>query len=279
MRRSPTIKQLTLFFAALLSACSSPAPFPASPLPISTPISRSTPLNASTLFIAETELQSFSIAGIEILSPGPDSQLRSPIQLDLRLQPGANGQVRIELVGQDGRLLLRKLLKVQDGDVKRSVALEVSLDFEIPRAVEAGRLIISTEDDYGRLQALNSVDVVLLARGRSLISPPSDSEGNLVIGTPKRGEQVQGDLIVISGRVKGPPGAPLLIELMTREGKVLAFSNVYPNYQEESDTSVFQIELGYNVKEPTWAQIAVLESGGAIPAPKYFAGIEVLLLP
>jgi len=279
VRRSPTIKQLTLFFAALLSACSSPAPFPASPLPISTPISRSTPLNAPTLFIAETELQSFSIAGIEILSPGPDSQLRSPIQLDLRLQPGANGQVRIELVGQDGRLLLRKLLKVQDSVAQRSVALEVSLDFEIPRAVEAGRLIISTEDEYGRLQALNSVDVVLLSRGRSLISPSSGPAEKLMIIAPERGEQVQGDLIVISGRVKGPPGAPLLIELMTREGKVLAFSNVYPNYQEESDTSVFQIELGYNVKEPTWAQIAMLESGGAIPAPKYFAGIEVLLLP
>jgi len=50
-------------------------------------------------------------ATIRLYYPGPMSKLVSPIQLSASLQPGTSGRVLIELLGEDGRLLYRKLIR------------------------------------------------------------------------------------------------------------------------------------------------------------------------
>jgi hypothetical protein len=99
-------------------------------------------------------------AAIQILSPGPASKVTSPIRLNAFLAPGDKGNVRIELLGEDGRLLVRQLLSY--GPLAR-IQVVTELDFEISATGELGRLRITTEDPEGRMVAVASVDLLLIS--------------------------------------------------------------------------------------------------------------------
>jgi uncharacterized protein len=111
------------------------------------------------------------------------SKLTSPIQFSASLQPGASGRVLIELLGEDGRVLYRKLIRYTTQDW---VAISDNIEFDISAVAEASRLQISTEDEYSRIMALASVDVVLLSMGQDDLNPPSDLLESLIIREPGR---------------------------------------------------------------------------------------------
>lgn len=263
---------------ALLAACSQiPAAVRDPTASVSPTIATSIASNStSTVFLAEINISAIPVAEINILSPGPASQLISPIQLNVQLRPGAGGKVRIALFGSNGRLLARKILIY---DAAAQAELDVSVDFEISHAKESGRLVVSTEDEYGRLQALNSVDVVLLSAGAQVINPAAAFLGDISISSPSGGDLIAGGMLTVAGMANIPAGRPLNLQLITREGRVLAFNEVYPTFSEGQTLGTFEISLPYRVKEATWVQIAITEGGGSIPGPVHFASVEVQLAP
>lgn len=184
--------------------------------------------------------------------------------------------MRIELFGSDGRLLARKILVY---DAAAHAELDASVDFEISRASETARLVMSTEDEYGRLQALNSVELVLLSAGEQVLNLPAASSQEISISSPTDNEQIAGGTLTVTGSANIPAGRPLTIQLITREGRVLAFNVVYPTFSEDQTLGTFEINLPYRVKETTWVQIAITESGGSIPGPVHFVSVEVQLAP
>ncbi len=184
--------------------------------------------------------------------------------------------MRIELYGSDGRLMARKILVY---DAASQAELDVRIDFEISHASEAAWLMVRTEDAYGRVQALNSVEVVLLAQGEPSIKPaPLEPEG-ITIASPEAGAVSTGGTVTVTGAANIPAGRPLNVQLITREGRVLAFNEVYPTFKEGQTSGTFEISLPYRVKEVTWVQIAISEGEGLIPVPIHFAGVEVQLAP
>jgi hypothetical protein len=263
-----------LLLAACIQDAASASTLAPSPMPTATiPIVES---SSPTVSIAKTNNQAIFVAEIGILSPGPDSRLISPIQLQAQLEPGAGGKVRIELFGSDGRLLARKILVY---DAAAHAELDASVDFEISRASETARLVMSTEDEYGRLQALNSVELVLLSAGEQVLNLPAASSQEISISSPTDNEQIAGGTLTVTGSANIPAGRPLTIQLITREGRVLAFNVVYPTFSEDQTLGTFEINLPYRVKETTWVQIAITESGGSIPGPVHFVSVEVQLAP
>ncbi len=185
--------------------------------------------------------------------------------------------MRIELFAADGRLLARKILST--GATGQVTYLQSSIDFEVSRTSQAAFLILSTEDEYGRLQALNSVDLKLLSAGEQLITPASEFVANIQIWSPQQGNEVSGGSLIIKGQANSPPGRPLNIQLITREGRVLNFGEVYPRFEQDSEWGTFEIKLSYALKEATWVQIAITENDPQIPRPIHFSGVEVLLMP
>ncbi|HZD56905.1 MAG TPA: hypothetical protein VE136_09300, partial [Anaerolineales bacterium] len=67
---------------------------------------------------------------IQILNPGPASRLTSPFLFKAYLLPGDKGRVRIELLGEDGRLLMREV-KVYDVPQGARVTVGSEVEFEI----------------------------------------------------------------------------------------------------------------------------------------------------
>jgi hypothetical protein len=254
--------------AYALSACT------ATP-PISTQTVTATDVavnSVSATSIAEQTPVAIDPAEIFILTPGDGSQVVSPIQLSALLQPGLDGAISIQLMDLQGRLRFAQVLTLNGPQ------LDLDVPFEISRESGQAQLTISTLDKYGRIQALNSVSLVLLHDGEANIVEGA-SDAYIVIDAPHLGDDISAEKLVATGRVLSQPGRPLNVQLITRAGKVLAFSEVYPTYVAGEAYGSFELEFNLNLDEPTWVQLAVSENAGTPFGMAHFKGVEVLLKP
>ena len=214
-------------------------------------------------------------AAIQILAPGPASKVVSPIHLSAYLKPGANGKIRVDLLGEDGRLLGRKIVVYAPNLAAHMLA---DLDFEIPGAAEAGRLVISTEDPQGRTMALASVDVLLMSMGEADINPPGDLLEDIIIQEPSKSTFIQGGKVVVSGLARMQSNGPLLVEMIATDGGHIGpVRLVNVPISGGIGYAPFTAEVPYSVTQPTWVRLIVYENPGRIPGTSHLSSIEILL--
>ncbi|MEX2161044.1 MAG: hypothetical protein WD751_03935 [Anaerolineales bacterium] len=195
--------------------------------------------------------------------------MASPIHVVAEGPPWAT-VVRVDLRGRDGRLLARKLLL----PAARG-RFDFDLDFEISRPAEAGRLLVGIEDGYGRLAELTSIEVELVAEGEGgglLPSQPIE----IFIEAPAAGEAISGGSIMVSGSVRGLVARPLTVQLITRQGRVLASDNVYPSLDATGSGS-FELEMAYHLDEAEWVLVSVSQQTDGVTI--VLSSAEVLLEP
>jgi hypothetical protein len=269
---------------------SAPSPTPQMPEPTiemtstltqtATPVASATVGPTATPQTTHTPLPPFEIpyADIQFISPGALSKVISPIELHAFLLPGDGGRARVELYGEDGRLMYRKLF-VFSSPPGLQTNLRAEIDFEINGVAETGRLVISVDDTYGRLIKLASEDLILLSLGDSDINPPGDLLETVIIQEPAPKILIQGDTLVVSGLVRTSSDQPLLVELITTDGKVIGnrLAGIAPGV--EGSHRLFATELSYQVYSPTWVRITVSEWNKWLGGPAQLTSVEVLLEP
>jgi hypothetical protein len=206
------------------------------------------------------------------------SRLASPIEVRASVKPGPDGKVRVELMGEDGRLLVRKIISY--GQENGWVFVSDSLDFEIAAAAETGRLVISTYDSFGRLHALQAVDLILLSIGQDDPNPPGSDQEAVVVLEPLPNKLIQGGTLLINGLTSLPPEIPLLAELVTAQGKVVGYRQAGITDSDPGSYASFSAEIPYQVESPTWVRLTIRqESGSRIPGIVYATSLEILLSP
>jgi hypothetical protein len=191
--------------------------------------------------------------------------------------PGARGIVRVELVGEDGRLLVRKLLTYYPGI---RVRMNIELEFEIPAVAETGRVQILTEDRYGRTIALASVEVILLSMGVEDLNPAGDLLEAILIREPVTNSLIQGGQVRVSGLVRTQSENPLQVEMFSVDGKQIGPTRLVTALPTtDGRHTPFEAELPYDVSTPTWVRLMVKEFGSRIPGPTQITSVEILLSP
>lgn len=217
-------------------------------------------------------------AAIQISNPGPLSRIISPLQVRASVHPGPDGRVRVELTGEDGRLLVRKILNY--GEQKGYVYVSDALDFEISAAAETAHLVISTYDTYGRLYALQAVEVILLSIGEDDVNPPGSDQEAVIVLEPLPNKLIQGGTLQVSGLARLPSDQPLLVELITAQGKVVGYRQGAVSVDPEGEYTPFSVDVPYQVGSPTWVRMVIRqENAGRIPGVVYATSLEVLLSP
>src|SRR5215216_4574008 len=131
----------------------------------------------------QTTIPGHKSAAIRIFAPGPMSKVASPITLRMKIVSGESEKIQIDLYGEDGRLLSRNLKQVRTS--RDGVDQSIKIPFEIRAAAELGRITVSTKDKAGRLQALNSVRVLLLFSGKNEITPPGTPSPPVRLFSPR----------------------------------------------------------------------------------------------
>jgi hypothetical protein len=215
-------------------------------------------------------------AAIQILSPGPASKVTSPLRINAYLTPGDNGIIRLELLGEDGRVLVRK---VQSYITTTRLQMISELEFEISAAGELGRLTISTADKEGRAVAVASVDLLLLSLGDADLTPSADRLDRIIIQEPGPRMLVQGGNLRVSGFIRPSGERSIWVELITADNRVVGYRQFTISEPQETGHTPFSVDVPYTVSEATWVRLSVYQKDGRIPGIINLSSREVLLSP
>lgn len=235
-----------------------------------TPTLSPTPLPTST----PTAIPEHRRAAIQILAPGPMSKVISPIQLKMDVIAGDSSTVQIDLFGEDGRLMSRTLKRVipnQSGTYEF-----IKIPFEIPGAGELGRVTISTTDKAGRIVAMNSVHVLMLASGGNEVYRAASSTEYIGVFNPRLSEPAYGGVLIVRGDVWPINLQPIILELQGPDGQSLGLRAVTV---EGLDPQLYETNIPYKVTEPTLAILSIRQDDDRISGMFYVYSQEILLNP
>ena len=242
------------------------------PSPTDTPEPTLTPSPAPTF--TQTNVPWHKPAAIQIHAPGPMSKVVSPIILRMNIVSGGSEKVQIDLYGEDGRLLSRNLKQVRTSG--EGVDQSIKIPFEIRAAAELGRITVSTKDKAGRLQALNSVRVLLLSSGNNEINPPGDLSEPVGVFSPLLKESASGGVLNVRADVWPFNLQPVILELMDTTGKSLGLRILTV---EQINPQLFETTIPYEVTEPILARLTIRQDDDRIAGLFYVYSQEVLLNP
>ncbi len=219
-------------------------------------------------------------APIQIYRLGEQSLVVSPIEVSAFIQADQARVARVELHGEDGRLLARYLRTSRVDGSGPLVRMGISLDFEISAAAEAGRLVFSLDDGFGRTIAVNSVDLTLLSLGSSQINPATALWQRLVIEEPQPKALIVGGALFVSGRaLSNNPNTPLRLRLVGEDGRILGQRLAGVQIVVPGDYGRFVAQVEYNVPEITPALLVIFEEGGPMSEIAHLSSVPVLLAP
>lgn len=218
-------------------------------------------------------------AEIEIRNLAPYSKVVSPLHLYTYLQPGAGGKVRIELLGEDNRLLARQIRTLNFVPVGAWAVMALDLDFEIAATAEEGRLQISVDDEYKRIVALNSVPLILLSVGEADVIPPQDVLAPIILREPTKRTLIQGGKLQISGLARVSSDKPLLARLITTQGAEVGMRLVDVSEPVADGYGAFSAEIPYSITNPMRVLLVVSEGDEVINDIIHLTSLEVMLSP
>ena len=236
----------------------------------------STPLRTPGLSFTDTPtpVPWHAAGAVQYISPGPMSKLVSPIQLVAKVVAGESEKVQIDLYGEDGRLLSRAVRLL--GRRTKGALLSLKITFEIRAAAELGRITISTLDESGRIQALNSVRVLLLSSGVNEINPPGDLSEPVLVFSPVAEQTVSGGVLNIRGDIWPFSIQPVVLELISPAGKSVGLRMITVN---DINPQLFETSIPYKVTEPMSARLIIRQSDDRMPGRFYVYSQVVLLNP
>jgi len=233
--------------------------------PTRTPTQTSTPPTDSDLYL------------LRIVAPGPMSKVVSPVDFIVHIAPGYTGTTRIELFGEDGSVLFRKIFKTYS-NVGYYTRIAEKIDFEIRGAAEVARLQISTLDNYGRLQALNSVRLLLQAIGDNQITAGSGLQDRLLLRSPTLGAEITGGSLVVSGECLPVNNLPIVLELIDIDGTVLG-SRLLQLDQPVENLQKFTTTIPYQITKKTSVRLVIRQADERIDGLAYLFSLPVILIP
>ena len=214
----------------------------------------------------------------QIISPGSGSKVISPFILRAAIKPGQNSVVRIELLGEDGRLLMREIRGYQSPQTEW-ISLGSEISFGINEIAESGRLVISIEDEQGRLQSVSSVDLILGSDGDQDLNLPPDLLEDIVLESPPENRLIQDGNMRVSGLARVRSSRPLRIEIITSDGKIVGTRQVSVTLSENNSYGTFAIDVPYAISNTQRVRVQVWEPGDRIPGIVNLSSVEVLLSP
>lgn len=218
-------------------------------------------------------------AEIKIYRPGDLSRVVSPFSVVTNLPPGQNGQVQLELVGEDGRTLANIVQYVIPLSNQSTANLVVDVRFEIPGIAEAGRLQFTLRDNNGRVRAISSVNLVLLSEGLTELKGYGDLRQNIVIQQPLEGSRIEGGTVLVSGAARTGDDKSLVVELLDNDGKIVGSGLAALDQPLERNFYTYSGEIDYKVTEETPVRMVVRARGARIPGTAFLNSVELILAP
>jgi hypothetical protein len=219
-----------------------------------------------------------SSAVMQILAPGPMSKVLSPIRLRAYVIPGYGSKVRVELYGEDDRLIFRKLTYAYTDLFKWSY-LSVDIPFETRAAAELARLQITAEDANGNTVALAATHLLLMPDGYEEITPSGILSERCVFISPVPSVTVSGGTLAVAGTYLPFNTEPLILELVADNGTIVGSQWLEVPSASGSVPLSFNAEITYSVDVQTQAYLVARQFDDRITGMMYLFSQPVILNP
>ncbi|GAB4490171.1 MAG: hypothetical protein Fur0016_21920 [Anaerolineales bacterium] len=252
-----------------------PTPPPLTPTPTSRWRRTWTPSPTPTITLTPT-LDVVTKIQLRIVSPGPLSKVISPIQFVAHISPDYTGLTRIELIGEDGRELYRKVFRTYS-NVDYFTRVDEKVTFEIKGAAEMARLQISTYDPKGNILAYNSVRLMLFSSGENQLTPPYPAQDRIGLRL-KREAEITGSTLNLEGEINPINDTPLIIELFDPNGRIVG-SRLLQLAPADGKFQIFTASIPYQVTERTPARLVLRQSDDRISGLAYLYSLPIFLNP
>lgn len=219
-------------------------------------------------------------AALRINKPGLLSKVVSPIRIEAVVSPGEDGLVRLDLIGEDSRIIAHDELKYANGFNKRYF-VATKLDFGISAAAETARLQISTFDLASRPISIASVDLVLLSVGENDLHTPDNLQELYLVRSPAPGATISGGRVVVMGLARPASSKPLVLELVDEQRNIVGFAQIdVPRPRGDLSHTPFSVEIPYTITTSTPVRLVLhQESDGRIPGTVALYSLLLTLEP
>lgn len=221
-------------------------------------------------------------AQVQFISPGPLSNLISPFNVQAVVASGESDLIQVDLLGENGRVLQRILKKLERNP--KGVFQRFEISFEIRAVSETGYIRIASKDDFGRIQVVNTMPVLLYSVG----TPSTNPIGNMLyervsVDGLKEKVNFYAGQVGLQGRIWPFNETPFVIELVGEDGSPISSRIINMN---GIDTQPFETTLPYKVSEPTPARLTFRQENPlwSVSDPEYgkyiyVYTVEVILNP
>lgn len=237
-----------------------------------------TPTQTATATATLTPTPPF--AQMRIQKPGPFSKVVSPFQIEAMVHPGEDGFVRIQIVGEDSRIISSQVLNYTN-DIKRRFWIAPKIDFSISGVAETARLELIAQDQFARPMDIYTLDLILLKLGKSELTPAEISQEPYIIRYPSAEDVVRGGSVWISGLIRPVNANTITIELLNEKNEIIGQTvfQVAPPFGDLSHTP-FAIEVPYQIKETTPVRVVIYQkSDQRIPGVAHLSSFLLTLEP
>ena len=224
------------------------------------------------------ELGFVPYAPLQFLTPGEGSKVLSPIRVQFAVQTRKVGRFQLALVGEDGRLLYRKVMRVPEGNREPLLTYVLAVPFEIRAEVEQARLQLLAFDDQGRESFRTSLRLFLLRDGSPELLPGDVVLQPIIIQEPQRGQLIQGGQVFVRGLAR-PTNGVVEAALVTDKGKVIAYATGVVSTPGQEGYGVFTVTVDCEVTAPTWVRLVVWENDSLPQGVRYLNSVKVLISP
>jgi hypothetical protein len=225
-----------------------------------TPIVVEQPTMQSTAIPSGQQGQKYPPALLQVEKPGEMSRLSSPILVTANVYPGDKGLVNVQLIGENGRLMADQLLQLSATETGW-ISLATQISFEINSAGESALIVVSTRDGYDRRIAQVSVPVILLQVGESEIENPTFFTQPVVLSSPVNGGFARNGSLYIEGQVHLINENPIIIELISQTGGVVASKGIMVKNTAGQEYTSFATDLEYTVSQRTPVRLIIRQPG------------------
>jgi len=219
------------------------------------------------------------VVSLFIERPAELSKVVSPFMVVSVITPGDDGWLKIDLVGEDGRILAHSEMDFRSSASKRR-RIAPRLEFTTSAVVETARLVLQIRDLAGRIKALTSVELLLLSVGDAEIYTLESQTEPYIVRYPKANSLTTGGALAVSGVARPVTGSPLILELIDKQNRVVGSAQVLIPTPVGMSHSPFDVVIPYQVTETTEVRLTLRqESDNRIPGTVALSSVLIKIKP
>lgn len=226
----------------------------------------------------ETAVPELPEEAIFIQSPGPGSQVTSPLQVSGMADPTFEQNLVLRLVTVDGLELALTPTTIQ-ADVGQRGPFSAEIPFSVTEPVNAFLQVYAASARDGGITHLASSGLLLLPSGEAQIETVEPHDERIAIFQPALGDTLSGTSVHVEGFALASFEQNLVIEILDADGNVLAQQPVTVQAPDLGLPGPFSADIPVSGLPAGPGRVVVRDPSPAFEGDVHLISVEVQIAP